>query len=175
MPDDTKEITKEFLEDRFFPIANIPKMNQPMKPAESSAVIKKIIQGAVQGAYQKKLPSKYDIQNGYASPMPNEQIEFVTHLIESLQPQDAIEAALASQFSISYIRGLKAAQGDYNTPAAWDLFRFGHEVLETLIRFRSKGAQQIQVNYNHNQGQINNIKVVESKNKQETIEVKNEM
>jgi hypothetical protein len=90
-----------------------------------------------------------------------------------LQPADVIEAALASQFAISYIQGLKHAID--HSQKMLELFSFGHQVLDTLQKFRSKGAQQIQVNYNHNQGQINNIRVVESENSQEPIEVKNEL
>jgi hypothetical protein len=55
-----------------------------------------------------------------------------------------------------------------------DLFEFGHKVLETLTRYRTKGAQLISVNYNHNQGQINNIKIVEGKKQPDTIEVNSE-
>ena len=162
-------------EDIAFPIATIPSFSQSAKPAENPAAIKKIIQGAIQGAYQMKSPSSYDLKYNRDN-MPfvsEEEVQFVVHLIESLQPTDAIEAALASQFAISYIQGLKYSV-EY-TQKMIELFGFSHQVLETLQKFRSKGAQQIQVNYNHNQGQINNIKVVESGSKQETIEVKNEM
>jgi len=40
-----------------------------------------------------------------------EQMEMITNLIESLQPTDAIEAALASQFAITYIRGMEESKG----------------------------------------------------------------
>ena len=165
--------TIEDIEDIAFPVANVPSFARPAKPAENPAIIKKIIRGAVQGAYQKKSPSEYDAkynrdQMPYVS---KEEVEFVTNLIESLEPANAIEAALASQFAISYIQGLDAAQGKYKSDTFLNLFRFGHEVLEAMTKYRTKGAQQIQVNYNHNQGQINNIKVVESENKSETIEV----
>lgn len=163
---------KKSVEDRFFPVATIPRLNQPVKPAENQMVIKKIIQGAIRGAYQLKMPSSYELQyrklpKALAS---EEQIEFVTHLIESLQPQDAIEATLASQYVISYLRGLDASTCDsIDEILPW--FEFGHQVLETLNKYRTKGAQLINVQYNHNQGQINNYKVVEENNSQPTIEV----
>jgi hypothetical protein len=163
------------LEDQFFPVATIPRLNQPAKPAENPTVIKKIIQGAIQGAYQRKLPSDYDIKYGNLPKTlaSKEEIEFVTHLIESLQPADAIEAALASQFAITFIRGLKRSQGEYpvDLNSTLQLFEFGHHVLEALQKYRTKGAQLIQVQYNHNQGQINNFKVVKKDNPQTTIEV----
>jgi len=153
---------KPSLEDRFFPVATIPKLNQPEKAPENPDVIKKIIQGAIQGAFQLKMPSDYDIKykklpKTLAS---DEQIQLVIHLIESLEPTNVIEAALASQFAITYIRGLKKAQGDHPTElnATIQLFEFGHQVLEALQKYRSKGAQQISVQYNVNQGQVVNIK-----------------
>ena len=86
-------------------------------------------------------------------------MEMVVALIESLQPVDAIEAALASQFVITYIRGMEESGKDHsNNDVIMDLFRFGHEVLEAFQKYRSKGAQQISVQYNVNQGQILNIK-----------------
>lgn len=159
----------ESLEDRFFPVATIPKINQISKPLENPSVIKKIIQGAIQGAYQKNVPSDYDLKYGNPTPMPEDQIQVITHLIESLQPQDAIEAALASQFVITYVQGLKSSI-DHST-RMMELFGFGHQVLETLTKYRTKGAQLINVQYNHNQGQINNIKVVEKENSQPIMEV----
>ncbi|CDZ80197.1 hypothetical protein BN1013_00703 [Candidatus Rubidus massiliensis] len=90
-----------------------------------------------------------------------EQMDMIIHLIESLQPGDAIEAALASQFVIAYIRGLEESNGEYSKITTMlELFEFSHQVLETLQKYRSKGAQQISVNYNVNQGQVVNIKNV---------------
>lgn len=165
----------ENYEDIAFPIKNIPSFSQPKKIAENPIVIKKIIRGAIQGAYQKKTPSSYECkynrdQMPYVS---EEEVQFVIHLIESLQPADAIEAALASQFVITYIYGLNTSSSHISRSI--EMFEFGHQVLETLTKYRTKGAQQIQVNYNHNQGQITNIKMVEPENKQETIEVRNEL
>lgn len=163
---------KKSIEDRFFPVATVPRLNQPSKPAENQMIIKKIIQGAIQGAYQIKTPSDYDLQyrNLPKTLASEEQIQFVTYLIESLQPQDAIEATLASQYVISYLRGLDASpNGDIDDILPW--FEFGHQVFETLTKYKTKGAQLINVQYNHNQGQINNYKVVEKSNDQSTIEV----
>lgn len=80
------------------------------KTTINNAVIRNIIKGAVKGTYKLKNPKEYDYQ-GYAikpkAVATQEQMDMVIHLIESLQPTDAIEAALASQFAIRYIRGLK--------------------------------------------------------------------
>lgn len=157
---------KKSLQDQYFPVTAVPRLNQSVKPAENPNVIRKIIQGAIQAAFQLPLPSSYDLKYKKET-IPKtlaskEQIEFVTHLIESLQPADAIEACLASQFAISYIRGIEESiNDDKSNPLLW--FEFGHQVLETLTKFRTKGAQLINVQYNHNQGEINHIKIIESK------------
>jgi len=156
----------------------MPKIGVPAKPQDNPGVIKSIIRGAIQGAYQLKTPSEpSSYSNDYGKKqkplVTEEQVQLVIHLIESLQPADPIEAALASQFAISYIRGLKAAQDGYSAGSSLDLFRFGHEVLEAITKYRTKGAQLINVQYNHNQGQINNVKVV-TENQKDIIEVSNE-
>lgn len=165
------------LESIYYPVPINFTLDKPDKPKTNNAVIRQIIKGAVKGAYKLKNPSQYDYQ-GYAvkpkAVATQEQMEMVIHLIESLQPADAIEAALASQFAITYIRGLEESSKEYsNNSSMIDLFEFGHQVLETLTRYRTKGAQLISVNYNHNQGQINNIKIVEGEKQPETIEVTN--
>ncbi len=157
-------------EDLAFPVATIPKLGMQVKPKENPKVIKMIIQGAIKGAYGLKTPlepSTYSRDYGKKQqPMVSEdQIQLVVNLIESLQPADAIEAALASQFAITYIRGLESSQVGY--AATISLFEFGHQVLDSLTKYRTKGAQLINVQYNHNQGQINNIKVVKEEALQE--------
>lgn len=52
-----------------------------------------------------------------------------------------------------------------------ELFEFGHKVLEALTKYRTKGAQLINVQYNHNQGMINNFNVNKKENQEPIIEV----
>lgn len=157
---------KKTREDLAFPVTVPPKFGAA-RPEENQDVIRKIIQGAIKGAYELRTPSEpgsYSPEYGKKQKpvATEEQIAFVTHLIESLQPADAIEAALASQFVISYVRGIEAAcetcSSAENT-LPW--FEFGHQVLDTLTKYRTKGAQLINVQYNHNQGQINHVNIVE--------------
>ena len=162
-------------EDLAFPISTIPRLGELAKPKENPTVIKMIILGAIKGAYglitPKEPTSKYD--DGYGKKqqpiISEDQIQLVTSLIESLQPADAIEAALASQFAITYLRGLSKSESHYSKDLELTInfFDFGHKALETLTRYRTKGAQLINVQYNHNQGQINNIKVVKEEAMQE--------
>lgn len=169
---------KKNLEDVYYPVPQNQTLMRQEKVPLNHEVIKKIVQGAVKGAYKLKNPRAYDYQ-GYAikpkAVATQEQMDMVIHLIESLQPTDAIEAALASQFAITYIRGLEESSEEYSSKSSMmELFEFGHKVLETLTRYRTKGAQLISVNYNHNQGQINNIKIVEGEKQPDTIEVNSE-
>ena len=163
------------LEEIYYPVTTDFSLEKSNKPPLNNAVIRQIIKGAVKGAYKLKNPSQYDYKGYPVKPKAvatPEQIDMVIHLIESLQPRDAVEAALASQFAITYIRGLEDSAKEHSSNSMMELFEFGHKVLETLTKYRTKGAQIISVNYNHNQGQINNIKIVEGSIQPEIIEVK---
>jgi hypothetical protein len=158
-----------------FPVpATIPMMNgTAARPKQNPEVIRSIIRSTIQGAFCRKTPSEpSSYSSEYGKPqkpiVTSEEVNLVTHLIESLQPADAIEAALASQFAITYIRGLHDSQEHHKADVTMNLFRFTHEVLECLIKYRTKGAQLINVSY-HNSGMINNININEKDNK--TIEV----
>lgn len=161
---------KKTPEDVYYPVPMDFNPIRVDKPPSNQEVVRRIIQGAIKASYRLKNPSEYDLKYGGAkgkAVAANEQIEMVMHLIESLQPTDAIEAALASQFAITYIRGVEAAES-HSVPI--DLFEFGHKVLETLQKYRSKGAQQISVQYNVNRGQVVNIKHIKPERGPETLE-----
>ena len=98
------------LEEIYYPVPENFTIEGTCKLVPNNTVIKQIIKWAVKGAYKLKNLREYDYQ-GYAikpkAVASQEQMDMVIHLIESLQPADAIEAALASQFAITYIRGLE--------------------------------------------------------------------
>lgn len=159
---------KKSLGDIYYPVPMDFNLFKAEKSPVNEGVIRRIIQGTVKAAYQLKDPSTWDYHGNQVKPKAvatNEQIEMIIHLIESLQPIDAIEAALASQFAITYIRALE--EKDFNGVATvnLDLFEFGHKVLEALQKYRSKGAQQISVQYNVNNGQVMNIKAFKKEKK----------
>jgi hypothetical protein len=160
---------KKSIEDRLFPMITIPKLSQPTKPPENQQAIKKIVQWAIQGAFRVKTPSDYDLKYGNIPKIEGDKIQLITYLIESLQPSDAIEAALAAQFAITHIRGMhESSDGCVSTTL--EFFEFSHKALETLQKYRSKGAQQISVQYNVNQGQVVNIKNVKEKEQPVTLD-----
>lgn len=159
-------------EDIYYPVPQSFTIAKTDRPPINQSVIRRIVQGAVKAAYGLKEPAKHDWHGNPVKAMPvatDEQVEMVLHLIEALQPQDAIEATLASQYAITY---LKAMEGNYQGVPAVDLelLGFGHQVLEVLQKYRSKGAQLISVHYNVNQGQVVNIKNVKE-NQPPTLEV----
>jgi hypothetical protein len=161
---------KKSPEDIYYPIPQDFNLIRTDRPPPNQGVIRQIIRGTIKAAYSLKDPPQWDYQDNYIKPKAvatNDQVEMVIHLIESLQPADAIEAALASQFAITYIRGMDAIN-EYNVST--DLFEFGHKVLEALQKYRSKGAQQISVQYNVNQGQVVNIKTVKSEDQPVTLD-----
>lgn len=167
-------VKKKTRQELAFPVPVVPKLGQSVRK-ENPAVIEQIIRGAIQGSYLLKTPSEphshcSDYGKKQQPIVSQDQIQLVIHLIESLEPANAIEAALASQFVISYIRGLAESQVYRSEEKTLRLFEFGHQVLETLTKFRTKGAQLISVQYNHNQGMINNINIDKKDNQETTIE-----
>lgn len=165
---------KQSRDELAFPIATVPHVGRSLEVVENQALIKQIIRGAIQCAYQLKTPSEphcYSSEYGKKQKplVTNEQVQLITSLIESLCPSNVIECALAAQFAIAHIRGLYAGLNS-NINTTIEVFRFSHDVLEAFQRFRTKGAQSINVNYNHNSGQIFNIKSAENTSAQ-AIEV----
>lgn len=155
---------KKTLEDVYYPVPQDFNPIRSDRPPDNKDVVKSIIQGAVRIAYSLKPPAQWDYHGNQVEPeavATNEQMEMVMHLIESLQPVDAIEAALASQFAITYVRAMEAKSDFESVSLNLDLFEFGHRVLEALQKYRSRGAQQINVQYNVNRGQVVNIKTGE--------------
>jgi len=168
-----KKKTSRNPEDIFFPVPVDFNPIKTEKPAANIGAIKRIIQGTVRLAYSLKSPKLWDYSGRPIKPKAvatNDQMETVMHLIEALEPKDAIEAALASQFAITYIRAMESTSDFDTIHLDLDLFEFGHKVLEALQQYRSKGAQQISVQYNVNQGQVVNIKNVKKDEQPATLE-----
>ena len=164
---------KKRLDDIYYPVP-LNCISKTGRQPMNKEVIRQIIQGAVKGAYRLKNPNQWDYHGNPVKAKAvatQEQVTMVMNLIESLEPTNAIEAALASQFAITYVRGMAESLGDYATKSMLELFNFSHQVLDAYQKFRTKGAQLINVQYNHNSGQINNIKIVEENAQESAIEV----
>jgi hypothetical protein len=55
--------------------------------------------------------------------------------------------------------------------SALSLFEHSHKALDTLQKYRNKGQQQINVQYNVNQGQVVNIKQTIDEIKPEILDI----
>jgi hypothetical protein len=151
---------------------------KPLPTNDLNEIVKKsLIEQTIKIAYRLSIPYEF---NNYSNPkkpysiITEEQLETVAGLFQALQPKDAIEAALAQQFIIVHLQTIKSVSEGIGELGIKKL-ELTHAILEAFQKYRSKGAQLISVNYNHNQAQINNINVVKEESLQPTIEVKNEL
>lgn len=153
----------------------VPKnfMKTPAAPAPISQKVKEdIFRQTVQAAFRISVP--YNFTSDYNPEKPHkiaseDQLALVAALFEGINPQDAVEMALAQQFIIIHIQALSEWRNIGDSEIK--MIELTHQILECLQKYKTKGAQLIQVQYNHNQGQINNININENKNKHETIDV----
>ncbi len=82
-------------------------------------------------------------------------IDSVISLVKGVNPQDAVEMILASQFVATHFLALAKLSSTNSTDTSHGmmLMRLSHQALETLQKYRSKGSN-INVNYFvHNEGQ----------------------
>lgn len=148
------------MEDICFPVPqNFALTTTTLATIESNETVKKsLFQQTIQTAYQIKIP--YEFTSSYKREKPHQltsedQVETVISLFHSLQPRDAVEAALAQQFIIVHLQSIKSASGGIGEKDI-KKFELTHQILETLQKYRTKGAQLINVQYNVNQGQVFN-------------------
>ncbi|NGX44097.1 MAG: hypothetical protein K1060chlam3_00259 [Candidatus Anoxychlamydiales bacterium] len=150
------------LEDIYYPVPSDLSLSGIEKKPLDKNLVKGIIQSTVKGAYKLQDTPSYDYNGNSLKPTAvatQEQMDMVINLVEALEPKDAIEVALASQFAIVYVRGLQKSFDEYsNGDSMIKYFEFGHKVLEAFQKYRNKGAQQISVQYNVNKGQVFNVK-----------------
>lgn len=154
---------KKKINDICFPVPqnfSLATTNTPATIDSNETVKKHLFQQTLKIAYQISIP--YNFTSSYEPEKPyqlatDEQIEMVASLFESIRPQDAVEAALAQQFIIVHLQAIDSATKGLDEEDIKKL-ELTHKILETLQKYRSKGAQQISVQYNVNQGQVVNIK-----------------
>jgi hypothetical protein len=163
---------KRKIEDVCFPVPK--KFSMCPQQQESNEKLEvHIFRQTIQVAFGIRIPysftSKYNPEPSYQL-VSDEQTQEVLSLFQAFQPKDAIERALAQQFIVAHIQAMQSPHDGHLNEIAIKKIELTHQVLETLNKYRTKGAQLISVQYNHNQGQINNVninKVDENK----TIEV----
>lgn len=167
MANHKKELNEEQVLDIRLPIpSNFSLSSQPPQPLEPK-LQKRLLREALKAAYE---------QNDHAATMipftgqieqliEDDKIEIVSSLLQSLQPTNSVEAALAIQFIVTHIQGLNSLKAG-NARWGMPLLAFSQTALDSLHRYRNKGMQQINVQYNVNQGQVVNIKNEKACNKE---------
>lgn len=162
-------------EDMYFPIPQDCSLSQSKQLAEDSKLTKQIVRQTLQAAYRRQMP---DTPGPWHSeyrkkPKPlvsDEEVLHVTSLLQSIQPSNAVESALAAQFVACHTYGMREFTRN-STKWALNLFEHSHKALDALQKYRNKGQQQINVQYNVNQGQVVNIKQMKDDIKPEIINV----
>jgi hypothetical protein len=165
---------KKTIEDVCLPVPQNLSLSRPSSVESNDPLKKHLFRQTLQTAYRVEIPYRFTTSYNPEKPhalVTEEQIEMVAALFQALQPQDAVEAALAQQFIIVHIQAIEAAHGGIGEIGI-KKFELSHQILETLTKYRTKGAQFINVQYNHNQGQINNIKIVKEEKEPTTVEIK---
>lgn len=143
---------------------NNPQPTHPMGPSLQKQIVRQAIKSAYEiSDYDAKDDSEFRPAKQLVS---NDEIDMVTALMQSLQPTNAVEAALAVQFTSTYIQGIKELQSRHSR-GAMQLLAFSQTTLDSLYRYRNKGMQQINVQYNVNQGQVVNIKNLKANSKKQ--------
>lgn len=80
------------------------------------------------------------------------ELQVVCGLMQSLKPQDALEALFAAQIIVCHMLGMRklAKDGSYeNQRIGLNMLRFSNEAIGHLQKKRSGGMQNITVNYNY--------------------------
>lgn len=81
----------------------------------------------------------------------DDELQVVCGLMQSLKPQDMLEALYAAQIIVSHVLGMrKLAKSCYEEQRiGLNMLRFSNEALGHLQKKRSGGMQNITVNYNY--------------------------
>lgn len=151
---------KKKLDDVCFPVPKDISLAVTQKIDDNITLKNHLFQQTIQTAYQISIP--YSFTASYEPEKPyqlttDEQTETVAKLFQAIQPQDAVEMALAQQFIVVHLQAMNSAKSGISEKDI-KKFELTHQILETLTKYRAKGAQQISVQYNVNQGQVVNIK-----------------
>ena len=113
----------------------------------------------IQGEYILKL-----VANGLSLPSQEVRLNQVSALLPALHPQDETEAMLLGQFLALHDSGMRClrnahlpAQGFYHKERlfalAQKLFNTANQTMQTVVKYRSRGQQTMQVIHVHNEGQ----------------------
>lgn len=129
----------------------IPKKLQPLVKAfyaESEDVAKALIVQAAKAIYNTD-DDNFSI--GRTREITRDELEGLCALMQSLKPQDTLEALFAAQIVVSHMLGMRklAKDGEEEQRLGLKMIRFSNDALCRLQKKRSGCMQHITVNYNY--------------------------
>jgi hypothetical protein len=103
------------------------------------------------------------VSRGMRDSAEDQRLTHMSSLLPTLRPQDETEALLAGQFltlqnsGMDCLRQAHFQDGFYHTERyinlATKLFNVANQTMQTLLKYRAKGQQTVQVIHVHNEGQ----------------------
>lgn len=162
-------------EDMYFPIPQGISLRPSSQFEDDPGLTRQIVRQTLQAAYRRDMPEPpgpwhHDYGKKPKPLVSDEQVLHVTSLLQAIQPTNAVESALAAQFVACHTYGMREFTKN-STKWALNLFEHSHKALDALQKYRNKGQQQINVQYNVNQGQVVNIKQAKGEIKPEIIDI----
>lgn len=132
----------------------IPKKLDPIVRAffaESPRVAKNLVIQAVNAIYESEEDRDiFDMRSRRVA--TNEDIEDICTFMHGIKPNDALEAIIAAQITVTHILGMrKLATGHHaDQHLGLKMLRFSTDAMQQLQKKRCGGVQTITVNYNYN-------------------------
>jgi len=132
----------------------VPRKLEPFIQAfyvKSKKAVKELILQAAKAIYESGDDGNYSF--GDKQQITPEELEGIWSLIQSIKPQDTLEALYAAQVVVSHLLGLrKLAKGSIDDQRlGLKLLKLSNEAITNLQRKRLGGMQNIMVNYNYSE------------------------
>lgn len=137
----------------------IPKKLDPIVRAffaESPQLAKKLLIRAAKAIYgSDDDKDSFDFSRNHHQ-ITKEELEEICTLMQSIKPNDMIEAIMASQIVVSHMLGMRKLAKGYlaDQHIGLKMFRFSMDAMQQLQKKRSGSVQNITVNYNYNNPQV---------------------
>ncbi len=113
--------------------------------------------------FNYSIPLLAQVSHGMRDSTEEQRLTRMTSLIPTLKPQDETEALLAGQFltlqnsAMDCLRQAHFQEGFYHVERymnlAAKLFNVANQTMQTMLKYRAKGQQTVQVVHVHNEGQ----------------------
>lgn len=113
-----------------------------------------LIDKTVKASIEFKKKNYSFIDDGEDVSMSEKDIRHANVMIQGCQPTNMVEALLATQFAALHLRGMTLLADKHHHKYGMAMLRLSQTTLETILKLRYKGIQNVNVNYNylHNEG-----------------------